>query len=68
MQQLQRDCDNRTGVWAKIRNPRPDILEQRRKDIIAIKKHMYVKEKNRQPKPTSRFNNYFDDFFFSVKT
>jgi len=40
MQQLQRDCDNRTGVWAKIRNPRPDILEQRRKDIIAVKKHI----------------------------
>jgi chromosome segregation ATPase len=40
MQQLQRDCDNRTGVWAKIRNPKPEIMEQRRNDIIAIRKHI----------------------------
>jgi len=51
MQDLQRACESRTGLWAKIKNPKPEIITQRREDIINIKKHIdNLKEKARGAK------------------
>jgi len=49
LKQLQRDCESRSGLWAKItKTPKKEVLEERRNDIKNIEDYINdLKSKNR---------------------
>jgi len=40
MQQLQTSAKNRTGLWASIKNPKKEVMEERDKDLENIRVHI----------------------------